>query len=44
MTTVKSQVEPLIQSEGSVINKRIILLVIHENLFRDNVLKLPQFK
>ncbi|XP_050529246.1 dynein beta chain, ciliary-like [Daktulosphaira vitifoliae] len=41
---VKSQVVPLIQTEGSIIGRRIILLGVRETIFKNNFLLGSQFK
>ncbi|VVC32244.1 Hypothetical protein CINCED_3A002285 [Cinara cedri] len=40
---VKSQVIPLIQTEGSIISGRIILLGVQETLFKNNFIRQTQF-
>lgn len=41
---VKSQVIPLIQTEGSIISGRIILLGVREMLYKINFVKQIQFE
>lgn len=41
---IKSQVIPLIQTEGAIISGRIILLAVRETLFKTDFLKGAQFE
>jgi len=41
---VKSQVIPLIQTEGSIISGRIILLSVREMIFKTHFMRHPQFE